>query len=130
MTDNINRKFVAPLARARNLGSAHEGVHQWLMERITATVLIPLVFWLVYSLLNLRGASYEEFTAWMQSPINAILMIMFILAGFYHGAMGLQVVIEDYISRHYWRMFKIIAVKIAFAFMAVASVFSILKVAL
>ncbi len=130
MADHTQNKLISPLARARGLGSAHEGVHHWLLERITAALLMPLTVWLVYSILNLRGVSYEDFTAWVQNPLNAVLLIMFILAGFYHGAMGLQVVIEDYIARHYWRMFKIIAVKIAFAFMAVASIFSILKIAL
>lgn len=130
MTDNVNGKFVSPLARAKNFGSANEGVHHWLMERITAGVLVPLVFWLVFSILRLRGATYEEFTFWIQDPINASLMIMFILAGFYHAVMGLQVIIEDYISGHFCRMLKIILAKTIFAFMAIASIFSILKIAL
>ena len=31
-----------PLARARGLGSAKEGVHHWWMQRLTAIALIPL----------------------------------------------------------------------------------------
>ena len=39
-----------PLARARGLGSAKEGVHHWWAQRLTAVALIPLVVWFAISL--------------------------------------------------------------------------------
>lgn len=125
-----NQRLVSPLAKAKGLGSVHEGVHHWMLERITGAMLAPLSLWIVYSMVGLKGASYEVFTLWLQSPLNAVLMIMFMLTSLYHGAMGLQVILEDYISCHCLRLVKIIAVKITFAFLAIASVFSILKIAL
>lgn len=130
MTHKKDDRFLSPIARARGLGSAHEGVHHWMAERITGALLIPLVIWLVYSIVNLHGATYLEFTAWMQYPVNAVLMIVFLLTSFYHGAMGLQVVIEDYVATNAKKLLMIIGIKIAFAVLAVASVFSILKIAL
>ena len=35
--------------------------------------------------------------AWAGSPLVAGLLILLIVATFYHGALGLQVVIEDYV---------------------------------
>jgi succinate dehydrogenase / fumarate reductase membrane anchor subunit len=124
------KKFQSPLAKARGLGSTHEGAHHWLMERVSAVALIPLTFWLVWSIVNLQGASYAEFTAWLAQPGNATLMILIILIGFYHGAAGLQVVIEDYVSNHALKLIKIMTVKFGFLTLAVACVVSILKVAL
>ena len=124
------QKFVAPLARAKGHGSAHEGVHTWMMERITAALLIPYVFWIAYSVLLLRGASYEDFTAWLATPWNAVLMLVFILAAFYHAAAGLQVVIEDYVASHTSKLLMVVGVKITFLLLGVASIFSILKIAL
>lgn len=130
MSISKDKKFVSDLGRAKGLGSAHEGLHHWMAERITAALLIPIVIWLVYSIIKLHGATYMEFTGWLQHPVNAILMIVFILTSFYHGAMGLQVVIEDYIHNHTLKLLKIIGTKIVFGIMAVAAVFSILKIAL
>jgi succinate dehydrogenase / fumarate reductase membrane anchor subunit len=124
------KKFQSPLARARGLGSVSEGAHHWLMERVTAVALIPLTFWLVWSMVNLRGASYVDFLIWIEKPHNAVLMILTILIGFYHGAAGLQVVIEDYITSHYMKLVQIMAVKFGFLTLAVACVVSILKIAL
>lgn len=130
MSEKRNNRFMSPLARARGLGSQHEGAHHWMMERITAVLLVPLVMWIVYSILILKGASYEAFIAWMQSPINAVVMMMFMVVSSYHAVMGLQVIMEDYISCHCTRMVGIVFVKVLFGVVAVASVFSILKVAL
>jgi len=126
----LNKKFQSPLGKARGLGSTHEGAHHWLMERATAVVILPLVVWVIYSMVELRGTSYWEFTQWLTQPGNATLMILFIASVYYHAVMGLQVVIEDYVGSHAKKMLLIIGTKIAFTFMGVASVFSILKIAL
>ncbi len=123
-------KLVSPLAKARGLGSTHEGVHHWLQERITGALLVPLVVWLVYSIVEMRGASYIMFVDWVAQPWNACLLLFFIVAGFFHAAAGLQVVIEDYVASHCKKLLMIICVKVAFAFMAIVSLFSVLKIAL
>lgn len=129
MTQKENR-IQSPLAKARGLGSAHEGAHHWLMERVTAVAILPLVLWVIYSMIDLRGKSYFEFTQWLTQPWNAALLTMFILGVYHHAASGLQVVIEDYVASNASKLIQIMAVKVVFAFMAILSVFSILKIAL
>lgn len=119
-----------PLGRARGLGSAGHGVDHWMKQRITAIANIPLVLWLVFSIVSLKGASHAEFTSWLAEPINAILMILFILSTFYHAKLGSQVVTEDYIHSEGFKFFKLIGQKLFFFGLAVACIFSILKIAL
>ncbi len=123
-------RIQSPLAKARGLGSSHEGAHHWLQERVTAVAILPLVFWLIYSIISLRGLSYWEFTQWLSQPWNTALLILFVAGVYHHAASGLQVVIEDYVASHSSKLLQIIAVKMAFAFMGVASIVSILKIAL
>lgn len=127
---NRNNKFMSPLAKARGLGSTQDGARHWLNERIAAALLLPMVVWVVYSVLVLRGASYEQFIAWMQNPLHALGMVVFFITSFYHAAMGLQVVMEDYISCHAMRLVKIVITKIVFGMVSLAAVLSVLKVAL
>ncbi len=125
-----NNKFISPLGRAKGLGGTSEGVHHWVKERVAALILLPLVVWLVYSIVDLRTAVYADFLMWIEKPWNAILMMAFVLVSSYHAAYGLQVILEDYVRSHFKRMAAIVLIKIVFCFLAAASVFSILKMAL
>lgn len=118
-----------PLGRARGLGSAHDGVQHWWHQRVTAVANIFLGIWFAYSIVDLAGAEYLEFTGWLAQPLNAILMILFILSTFYHAALGSQVIAEDYIHHEGLKMVKLVGIKLFFTAMTVAAVFSILKIA-
>lgn len=119
-----------PLARARGLGAAGDGVEHWFMQRVTAIANIPLVIWLVCSIVNLRGADHMQFTIWLAQPINAILMILFLISTLYHAKLGAQVVTEDYIHNEGLKIVKLIGQKLVFFAIGVACIFAVLKVAL
>lgn len=125
-----SEKLVSPLARARGLGSAHEGVHHWVHQRLTALALIPLMIWLVSSVVSLSGAPYAVFLNWVANPLNALLLMFTIIAGFYHASLGVQVVVEDYIHCQCAKTAVLIGNKFFFAGGAIAALFSILKLAL
>lgn len=87
----------SPFGRALGLGSAKQGVEHWWRERVTAIALIPLMLWLVASIVAHSGGDYGEFVAWLKMPLATCMMILLLIALFYHTALGLQVIIEDYV---------------------------------
>ncbi len=86
-----------PLHRAHHYGAAGSGVEHWWSQRVSAIVLIPLVIWLVWAFSILAGSDYSTASNWLAKPWNAGMAILFIAAAFYHGRLGLQVVVEDYV---------------------------------
>lgn len=124
--------FKNPMSRVRGLGSAHVGVHHWIHQKITALANIPLVLWAIWSAMTLAaaGASYDVVRGFFAQPVNGILMLLFLLSVFYHAALGLQVVIEDYIHCEKSKMMTLILMKLVVFVLAVASVFSVLKLSL
>jgi len=119
-----------PLARARGLGSAHDGLHHWRAQRLTSVASIPLSLWFLWVVVALRGADHATVLAWMAQPVNAILMILTVVTFFYHAWLGMQVVIEDYVHNEGFKMVKLATTKMALFALAVAAIFSILKIAL
>ena len=87
----------SPLGRALGLGSAKEGVEHWWLQRMTAVALVPLTIWFAGSLIALAGSDYDTLIAWLRAPLATILIVLLLIALLYHTALGLQVVIEDYI---------------------------------
>lgn len=119
-----------PLARVRGLGSAGHGTEHWWSMRVTSLLLVPLVLWLVISLLcAVLNQSLGDVRDWIENPWVAIMLIANLGVGFWHAAQGVQTVIEDYVHTELVRMLAIIAVKAACALAAGLAILSVLKIA-
>jgi succinate dehydrogenase / fumarate reductase membrane anchor subunit len=116
-----------PLARARGLGSSKSGLPHWRAQRISALVLLLLIPWLVWSMLQLAGGGHAEAAAYVSAPFNATLLILALLCMLYHAMLGLQVVIEDYIHHHGLNMLLLFAVRILAAAGMIAGVLHVMK---
>ncbi len=122
--------YRSPLAKARGLGSAKTGTTHWWLQRVTAVALIPLTLWLLV-LMNLSFHSpYQQTVQWLASPLNSVCIIAWTLAAFYHAAIGLQVVIEDYVSSEGKKIAAVWAVKLAFLFLALVVLTAIFRIIL
>lgn len=117
-----------PTKRVRGLGAAKEGVDHFWHQRLTAVALIPLVVWFLASLVAHAGASYEEMRGYLAQPLTAVLMILLLLAGFYHMKLGVQVVIEDYIRKDSTKVALLILNNFAAIAIGLACVYSVIRV--
>ena len=120
----------SPLGRAIGLGSAKEGVEHWLLQRVTAVALAPLVLWFVIALIGLVGADFDTVQEWVGRPLPAICLVLLLIATFYHASLGLQVVIEDYVHGEFSRLGLVIVVRLACVTLAVAGIVAVLTLAL
>lgn len=101
----------SPLGRARGLGSARAGSRHWWGQRLTSVALVPLTLWFIWSALHLTGATQADIADWLSSPVRLALMLALIAATFHHLQLGLQVVIEDYVTQEGVKLAAVLAVK-------------------
>src|SRR5258708_40073015 len=85
------------LRRVRHLGSAHSGLREWRLQRMTAVALIPLGLYFAASMLRLAPSDQMTAAAWLASPVPALLVMMFVLAGLTHALIGVRSVLLDYV---------------------------------
>ena len=119
----------SPLGRVRGLGSAKSGFEHWWAQRLTALALVPLTIWFVAGIVSLAGADYDVTVDWLSQPSVAIALALLIVATFYHAALGLQVVIEDYVHHEGSKLALVIAEKFACMVLAVSALYAVLKIA-
>ena len=117
------------LGRVRGLGSAKEGVAHWWVQRVTALLLVPLVIWFVISLLAHLGADRAGVILWLGQPVTYGLMLVLLGAAFWHAALGLQVVIEDYVHGEAAKLVLILLSKGACLGLFIAGFVSLSKIA-
>ncbi len=118
----------SPLGRALGLGSARDGVEDWWRERFSAVALVPLTGWFAVSIVAHAGDSYPAVIAWLRSPVTTTLMVLLLIALFYHTALGLQVVIEDYVHSRA-TIPALIGVRLGCVALAVAGIVAALRIA-
>jgi succinate dehydrogenase / fumarate reductase, membrane anchor subunit len=121
--------MATPLKRVRGLGAAHGGTETFWRQRVTAIANIPLVLFLIWSIVTQLGAGYDQVRAYLAQPIVALLLLALVISAAIHMRIGLKEIIEDYVHGGA----KVIAILLATFFAAgigLACVVALLQIGL
>ena len=116
-----------PLKNARRLGSAKEGADHFWMQRVTAVANLLLGLFLVGLLASLAGADYDTVRATLASPLNALLLMLLIVSSMIHMRLGMQVIIEDYVTGEGSKLALLLLNNFFAILVGAASVWALLK---
>ena len=94
---------------------------------MTALALIPLGLYFAGSILWLVKSDQVTAAAWLASPLPALLVILFVLAGFAHALVGLRSVLVDYVHTRAGLLAAALLVRAAVIMLAGASILAVLK---
>lgn len=119
-----------PLGKVRGLGSAKSGSEHFWLQRMTALANIPLVLFFLVSLVINAGQDHATVSAYLGSPIIAIIMILLIFSGVFHMRLGMQVIIEDYVHGEGVKVLSLMANTFFCIAIALACIFAVLKLSL
>ncbi|HLG52563.1 MAG TPA: succinate dehydrogenase, hydrophobic membrane anchor protein [Steroidobacteraceae bacterium] len=84
------------IAHGARVPNRHATRH-WLYQRASSVALPPLGLWFLFALLALPDLGHANVSAWIAKPLQAALMLLFTWCALWHSALGLQVVVEDYV---------------------------------
>lgn len=116
-----------PLGKVRGLGSAKDGTDHFWRQRLTAAANIPLMIFFVAFIVSHTGSSFAELRASLANPVISVLLGLVVISGLWHGKLGMQVVIEDYIHNEAAKV-VLLALNAFFAVLIGAlSLFAVLK---
>jgi succinate dehydrogenase / fumarate reductase membrane anchor subunit len=109
--------YQSDLAKVKGLGTAKHGFKHWWMQRMSAVLLI--------SLLRMDAVTAANMLDWMAHPLNAIGLLLFTLTASYHGALGLQVVVEDYVGSHSWQLILQYLIKLSMILLMMINIYAV-----
>ncbi|HUO89515.1 MAG TPA: succinate dehydrogenase, hydrophobic membrane anchor protein [Rhizomicrobium sp.] len=118
-----------PLHKVEGLGASHSGVTHFWRQRVSAAALVPLGLWFAVSVLGLVGAHEAATLSFLSQPVNAILMAAFVVILLYHMALGLQVVIDDYIHSSGQKVFLMLLMRGFAIAVGATCLFALLRIA-
>ncbi|KMM77364.1 MULTISPECIES: succinate dehydrogenase, hydrophobic membrane anchor protein [Xanthomonas] len=123
-------RYRTPLKNVRGLGAAKTGTEHFVVQRLTATALVPLSIWFLIFVLSLLGSDYVAATEAVAKPWNAILLVGFLIAAFWHAQLGMQVVLEDYVHTSLLALAAQTIVRFVAVLGAIVSIFAVARIAL
>jgi len=71
---------------------------KWILQRVSAVIVAPLIVWFLISLITLSTADYSSVINFFSKPLFVSLTIILLVAGFFHAKIGLSEIFEDYIQ--------------------------------
>tara|TARA_B100000579_G_scaffold356212_1_gene311838 strand:+ start:639 stop:971 length:333 start_codon:yes stop_codon:yes gene_type:complete len=96
--------------------------NKWVLQRVTALILIPLTFWFVYQCVLLSSYDYDQIRAFFFSKLNALLYFILIIAMLYHAKLGNETIVEDYVTSHNLKKItKLIISTLTYIFMIITT---------
>ena len=102
----------------------------WLMQKISALALLPLVVWFLVSMAMLTGATYQDLINWVKNPFVTVGLILFLGLVFFHLKLGVHEVVEDYVQNQTKKV-TLLFLNSAFAYVfGLLSIISILRITL
>jgi len=122
-----NSSMRTPLARVRGLGSAKSGTGHFWLQRLTAVANLVLTVIFIGIVIALVGRPYPAAIALLSHPLVAILMLLFILSACVHMRIGMQVIIEDYVTTEGLKILAVMANTFFAISVGAASVYAVLK---
>ncbi len=99
----------------------------YVLQRVTACILLVLVPWFLWNLFVLKDAGYQVVVKNFGNPYSAGLLFFMLVSGFYHGYLGIQTICLDYLPNPRMRTLISFMVGTMFIFLSVFGTFSLIR---
>jgi succinate dehydrogenase / fumarate reductase membrane anchor subunit len=118
------------LAQVLGSGSAKDGTEHWWAQRVTAVALLILGGWFLFSIMRLDSFAHSAMLEWAGRPFNSVMLVLLSVTLAWHSALGVQVVLEDYVHGPFIKVVSLLANRFAHVFLAITAVVAVLTIAL
>ena len=101
------------------------GFGHWRWQRISAVATLGLMLYFTYLVASMGPLDYSAAMAFVAAPQHAVALATLVIAGLFHAALGVQMIIEDYIPLASGRLALVTTARGVFAIAAMASLVSV-----
>ena len=101
------------------------GFGHWRWQRISAVATLGLMLYFTYLVASMGPLDYSAAMAFVAEPQHAVALAILVIAGLFHAALGVQMIIEDYIPLASGRLALVTIARGVFAIAAMASLVSV-----
>ena len=120
----MKSEYRSDLSKAKNLGAAGSGSHHWWHQRLTAIIISLMILWVISFFGDISKSNITTAISYLRKPFNIIMLLILFFTVMYHAVLGMQVVIEDYISCSAYRFVLVVGIQIFAIITAISFAFA------
>ena len=78
---------------------------KWLLLKISSVIMVPFMIWFLLKFVSIYDNNYQIIIEFFLDPQSAVIFSMFIVITFFHSALTISEIFEDYINSEKTRKF-------------------------
>ena len=78
---------------------------KWLSLKLSSVIMVPFMVWFLVNFVSIYDSNYENIVEFFSSSQSALIFSIFIIITFFHSALSISEIFEDYIGSEKTRKF-------------------------
>tara|TARA_Y100001935_G_C16999068_1_gene357258 strand:+ start:137 stop:466 length:330 start_codon:yes stop_codon:yes gene_type:complete len=74
-----------------------QATKKWIFMKISGVLLLPFMVWFMINFTSIYDADYKVIVSFFSDQPNKLLFLLFIITAFFHSALTISEIFEDYI---------------------------------
>ena len=100
---------------------------KWLSLKFSSVIMVPFMMWFLIKFVSIYNRNYENIVEFFSSPLSAIIFSIFIVITFFHSALSISEIFEDYINSEKTRKFANMMVYLSSFIIPTITIFTLYK---
>ena len=70
---------------------------KWLSLKLSSVIMVPFMIWFLVNFVSIYDSNYENIVEFFSSSQSALIFSIFIIITFFHSALSISEIFEDYV---------------------------------
>ena len=111
---------MAQMTHSQSTTLRDKGLGHWRWQRVSAIATLGMMVYFAYMVSRVGPMDYAAAAAFVAVPMHTVGLVVLLAAGLFHAALGVQMIIEDYVTRAHGRQRLVLLSQSVFMLLAVA----------
>ena len=100
---------------------------KWIFLKVSSLLMVPFMIWFLIKFVSIYDWNYQKIVDFFSTQPSTIIFSIFIVITFFHSALSISEIFEDYIHNKKTRKFANIMVYLSSLIVPIITIFIIVK---
>ena len=100
---------------------------KWIFLKVSSLLMVPFMIWFLIKFVSIYDGNYQKIVDFFSTQPSTIIFSIFIVITFFHSALSISEIFEDYIHNKKTRKFANMMVYLSSLIVPIITIFIIVK---